>query len=190
MVMGDRTVRSSGAGCLSLGGALFIAFLIATAGTAIYPRVSGVGAAVLCSGEVRYESHGQSYRPGEYTVTREIYCDTGSGKGVESEEITFRAVGVSFLIYAAALFLILRFVAAPLLRRRLQRSLSSPTLMSPPAALSDILAKVGEVAARQQADAQPNDVAERLTRLRELRDQGLITGEDYEAKKAEILLRI
>jgi hypothetical protein len=175
-------VRVSGSGCISLVIALFGGLMIATAGVAIYPRAAHPGAALLCGGDVRYETHGQSYRPGEYTVTLEIFCDTGSGKGTSSEEITFRAVGLAFLIYSAALFLFLRFLVAPLMRSRFKQKLAAAgvDLSSAPVRLRELI---------DQAKAAPrsDDLAERLTRLKALHDQGLIGDDDYEAKKAEIL---
>jgi hypothetical protein len=174
-------LRGSGTGCIALAIALFAGLMIATAGTALYPPVAYPGAALLCGGDVGYESHGASYRPGEYTVTRQIYCQTGGGKG-ESEEITFRAVGLSFLIYSAFLFLLLGFVAAPLMRRRLERTLAAVPAAA--ASLGQILGRAGEAA------RGGDDPADRLARLSALRDQGLITAEDYEAKKAEILSRL
>ena len=192
--------RSAGArfaatGCIILPASLFIGLMIASAGTAIYPRVAAVGAALLCSGEVAYESHGQSYRPGEYTVTRQIYCVSGSGKGATREEITFRAIGVAFLIYSAICFLLLRFLVAPWLRRRAERTLSAAGV--PGGNLHSVLSQVSEAVRRgranvvvhevQAVDLSGGDPAARLARLKELRDQGLITAADYEAKKAEIL---
>jgi cytochrome c-type biogenesis protein CcmH/NrfG len=40
------------------------------------------------------------------------------------------------------------------------------------------------------AAANADDQADRLVKLAELRDQGVITPEEFEAKKAEILSRI
>lgn len=180
-----ETRRTGASGCVALVAALFIGLMIATAGTAIYPPISGVGAALLCGGEVRYESYGASYRPGEYTVTRQIYCQTGGAKG-DSEEITFRAAGLSFLIYAAGFFVLLRFILLPLMRRRLERTLGS---VAGGAGIEDLVRKVRKAQAARP-DGEGGDVAERLERLRALRNQGLITAEDYEAKKAEILSRI
>jgi hypothetical protein len=196
--------RLGATGCIILPASLFIGLMVASAGTAIYPRVAAVGAALLCSGEVRYESHGQSYRPGEYTVTRQIYCRSGSGKGASDEEITFRAIGIAFLIYSALAFLLLRFLVAPWLRRRAERTLSAVGLRPPavpgatPAVdLRAILSQVSEAVRRGQAnvvvhdtnvvDLSGDDAAARLAQLKQLRDQGLITAADYEAKKAEIL---
>lgn len=188
-------------GCLILPATLFIALMIAGPGTAIWPQVSAPGAAILCGGgEVVYESFGASYRPGEYTVTRQIYCQPGAGKAGSREEITFRAVAVSFLVYALVLFLLIRFVLWPLGLRRFRRKAGALGLGTPmaPAGFNDILAKVEEAAQRGAAgaeardaaaapDAGGGDVAARLTQLKALRDQGLITAADYETKKAEIL---
>jgi putative oligomerization/nucleic acid binding protein len=187
--------RLAATGCIILPASLFVGLMIASAGTAIYPRVAWPGAALLCSGELVYESHGQSYRPGEYTVTRQIYCRSGSGKGAASEEITFRAIGLAFLIYSALAFLLLRFLVAPWLRRRAERSLSAVGLHAPTAAadLGAILGRVSEAAGRGRAagpEAPGDDPAERLAQLKGLRDRGLITAEDYEAKKAQILSQL
>jgi len=190
--------RLSATGCIILPASLFIGLMIASAGTAIYPRVAAVGAALLCSGEVIYESHGQSYRPGEYTVTRQIYCRSGEGKGATQEEITFRAIGIAFLIYSALAFLLLRFLVAPWLRRRAERAMLAAGIRSPadpsrpasPADLRGILGQVSEAVQRGRAtavDASGDEPAERLAQLKALRDQGLITAADYESKKAEIL---
>ncbi|HEV2817950.1 MAG TPA: SHOCT domain-containing protein [Allosphingosinicella sp.] len=171
--------RAGTTGCIILPASLFIGLMIASAGTAIYPRVAGVGAALLCSGEVIYESHGQSYRPGEYTVTRQIYCRSGDGKGATQEEITFRAIGLAFLIYSAIAFLLLHFLVAPWLRRRAARA-----MLAGAEAVQRLRANV---VVREAIDTSSEDPAERLAQLRQLRDQGLITAADYESKKAEIL---
>lgn len=185
-------------GCIVVPLALFIALMLASAGVAIWPRMAAPGAAILCGGEVIYQSHGASYRPGEYTVTRTLYCQTGEGKQAQRDEITLQAAGISFLLYSAITFLLLQFVARPLLRRRVNRTLEAARSGAPDAAasLGGLLGRVAQAAARGAAarDApaaeETGDVAERLARLRALRDQGLITALDYDAKKAEILSRL
>lgn len=196
-------LKFNSTGCLILPATLFIAVMIAGPGTAVWPRMSAPGAAIICGGgEVQYESHGASYRPGEYTVTREIWCRSGTGKDGAREEITFRAMGVSFLVYALLLFLLIRFVLVPLGMRRFRRKAAAPGLGTPlvPAGFNTILARVEEAAARCEAErpepgvpgdeAAGGEIAARLARLKALRDQGLITAADYEAKKAEILDRL
>ena len=198
-------------GCIILPSALFIALMIATAGVAIWPKLAAPGAAILCRGETVYQSYGASYRPGEYTVTREIYCESGTGKEATREEITFSAMGVSFLLYSVGVFLLLQFVARPLAARRLRRKMAAlgigtpqpsawPGSPAPPAGLGDLLARVQQAVQRGGAnvrvrnvstglptEAGGGDIAARLAQLKTLRDQGLITAADYEAKKAEIL---
>ena len=199
-------------GCIILPSALFIALMIASAGVAIWPKLAAPGAAILCGGEVVYESYGASYRPGEYTVTRQIYCESGTGKAATRDEITFSAMGVSFLIYSVGIFLLLQFVARPLAARRLRRKMAAlglgtpaqpswPGAPAPPAGLNDILARVQQAVQRGEAGVQVRnrsmdlpgaeagggEIGARLAQLKALRDQGLITAEDYEAKKAEIL---
>lgn len=201
------------AGCIILPISLFIALMLASAGTAIWPKMAAPGAAILCGGgEVVYQSYGASYRPGEYTVTREIYCQSGAGKDATRDEITLQAMGVSFLIYSAVIFLLLQFVLRPLAARRLRRKMEAlgigapsaqtgwPGTPAPSAGLSEILARVQDAVQRGEAQvtvrnisidgqdaADGGDIAPRLAQLKALRDQGLITAEDYEAKKAEIL---
>jgi len=196
---GSAAARSGTTGCIVVPLAMFIALMLASAGVAIWPRMAAPGAAILCgSGEVIYESHGASYRPGEYTVTRTLYCQTGAGKEARRDEITFQAAGISFLLYSVIVFLLLQFVARPLLRRRAQRMLEAARIGAPGAAasLGGLLGRVAQAAQRGAAAREApapedeGDVAERLARLRALRDQGLITAQDYDAKKAEILSRL
>lgn len=211
--------------------ALFIGLMIATAGVAVYPRAAHPGAALICPGEVVYESYGASYRPGEYTVTRQIYCQTGSGKGAARQEITFKAIGVAFLIYSAISFVVL--ILLGMLARRKTRDLMSPpaggaagwtvrtadsgggegsvTTATGPADISAILAKVAEavekggpnVVVRNMSydastggwtesdggdeDEARGEPAERLARLKQLYDQGLISASEYQAKRNEII---
>ena len=75
-----------------------------------------------------------------------------------------------------------------------------PGSPAPPAGLGDLLARVQQAVQRGGAnvrvrnvstglptEAGGGDIAARLAQLKTLRDQGLITAADYEAKKAEIL---
>jgi hypothetical protein len=233
-IRSNLPVSARGCGLVIVTGiALFVGLMIATAGTAIYPRLAHPGAALICSGEVIYESHGASYRPGEYTVTREVYCQTGSGKGATRDDITFKAIGVAFLIYSAISFVLLILLGL-LLKRRTRDLMSAPTASgagwtvrtattssgddtvatasgpASPADISDILAKVAEaverggpnVVVRNMAydsesggwaesdggdDGRRLEPAERLARLKQLYDQGLISAGEYQTKRSEII---
>ena len=124
--------------------------------------------------------------------------------------VTFKAIGVSFLVYSAAFFLLLNFLVRPLLRRRYRSLLDAakarrgqgggPSARAPGGMvdLGDILARVSD--AMEQGGANPamppdgaggrDDLAARLGQLRDLRDRGLITDADYASKKAELLSRL
>ena len=227
MVVVNPNIRTAGKGCawmMIVSASLFVGLMIASAGIAIYPRTAAPGAALVCSGEVVYESFGASYRPGEYTVTRQIYCVTGAGKDAAREEITFQAAGVSFLIYSALAFVLLAGLGL-LLRRKARDLLAAPPgtgvavrsadadagAAYSPADISSILEQVAEAVQRGgpnvsvrsmrydagsgrmvEGDDGADDEAglapaERLTRLKQLYDQGLITAAEYQAKRAEIL---
>jgi hypothetical protein len=183
--------RLNATGCIILPASLFIALMIAGPGTAVYPPVSTWTAPLICAGGIEVQSDHYSVRPGENGVSRTIYCVSGDGKG-ERAEITWSAIGIAFLAYAAIAFLALRFLVAPWLRRRADRALLSAGIRSPsdpgaPASAADLRAILAQVS---QAVERGGDPAERLARLKALRDQGLISAEDYEAKKAEILSRL
>lgn len=181
-MMPIRTLNT-GLGCLISAASLFLGLMFATAGGAIYPPIVGPGAHLLCPAPstVDYESHGASYRPGEYTVTRQIYCVSADGQA--REEITFKAIGVAFIVYTAIVFALLRFVAVPLLRRRWRAAMARAGI--------DVDAMAREAPARfvvRGTEPPPgNDAAARLAELKRLRDAGLITEADYDAKKADIL---
>ena len=203
-------LRFNTMGCIVLPSALFAGLMISTAGMAIYPPITFVANPMICSGTIDYVSTSYSYRPGQAGVERTIYCVTGGAKGAR-EDVTMKAVGVSFLVYSALFFLLFGFVVRPLLRRRYERTMAAlrarQAMAGPlagaavPGGVQDILARVSEAMQRGEADVvvrnvsagaagDGGDLAERLAQLKQLRDQGLITAEDYEAKKAELLSRL
>ena len=194
-------------GCIVLPIALFAGLMISTAGMAVYPPITFVANRAICAGTIDYVSTSYSYQPGQQGVQRTIYCVTGGEKGAR-EDVTMKAVGVSFLVYSALFFLVIGFVARPLLRRRFARTMAavharqatggSLAAAVSPAGVQNILARVSEAMRRGETDVDARnvsteatekggDLAGRLTQLKQLRDQGLITAEDYQAKKTELL---
>lgn len=180
-------------------------FMIAGIGTAIWPPVSSWAAPFLCSGTVDVQSDHYSTSSGGSGVSRHILCLSGAGKDTAADEITFSAIGVAGLLYAAIAFVLMLVFAAPRLRRRAEArapvmdfggGISARGIASP-AELQAILGQVSEALERGGADIhvrnividgdEGGDPAERLARLRQLHDSGLISDADYEAKKAEIL---
>jgi hypothetical protein len=188
---------------------LFVGTMIASAGTALWPPITALATPLICPGEIAYDSQYWSYRPGQQGVSRSIYCVEGEVR----TDITMSAIGVSFLVYSALALALLGLLALAI-RRRFRRAGEAPNLLSGvgvdgttqgPASAADIgsiLAMVSEAVERGNArvvvrnmtvgdpgSAPPDDSepVERLAQLKLLLDQGLISAEDYETKKAEIL---
>ena len=190
---------------------LFVGTMIATAGTAFWPPVTALATPLICPGEIAYESQSWSYRPGQQGISRSIYCVEGDAR----EDITMSAIGVSFLVYSAIAFVVLGLLALAM-RGRFRRTGEAPDLLrgfgingptharatESPVDVGSILAMVSEAVERgnarvvvrdvtvgdpAQAKSDDTDPAERLAQLKRLLEQGLISGEDYEVKKAEIL---
>jgi hypothetical protein len=180
-------------------------FMVAGIGTTMWPPVSAWAAPLVCSGTVDVQSDHYSTPSGGSGVSRHIYCLSGAGKDGARDEITFSAIGIAFLVYAAIAFVMLQVFAAPRMRRRAEARMSvthygggiSARGVASPDELQAILGQVAEALQRGQADvnvhtvtigeAEDGDAGARLARLRQLHDAGLISDQDYEAKKAEIL---
>ena len=185
-----------GAGCILVGFCLFIGMMVATAGAALYPPLHRLAAPLVCAGELDVVTEGRSYRPGEYVVSQDVYCVTPDGA---RRDIGWRTMLVSTLIYAVLVPPVLLIVLVPLVRRRnrafVERLRASGRIgPGAPGGLGHIyreveaaIAREEEAAARDDAPAATATPAERLAELRRLRDAGLITAADYDAKKAEIL---
>lgn len=209
VIRGANELKVNTLGCIVLPAAMFAGLMISTAGMAIYPPVTFVANPVICSGTIDYVSTSYSYRPGQTGVSRTIYCLSGGPKGARAD-VTMKAIGASFLIYSGICFLLFGFVVRPLLRRRYRRMMDAVRASQAMAGLGstnaaggvqDILARVSEAMAKGEArvavrndrsdeDGAGGDLADRLGRLKALHDRGLITAEDYEAKKAELLSRL
>ena len=189
---------------------LAFGFMIAGIGTAMWPPVSAWAAPLICSGTVDVQSDHYSTPSGGSGVSRHISCLTGAGKDVAREEITFSAIGIAGLLYAAIAFLLLRIFAVPRMRHGAAETLTAVTDfgggisasgIASPVDLQAILGQVAEALQQGQADVrvhsftidgaaaagEADNPAQRLARLKQLHDAGLIDDQDYEAKKDEIL---
>jgi hypothetical protein len=184
---------------------LAFGFMIAGIGTAIWPPVSAWAAPFACSGTVDVQSDHYSTPSGGSGVSRHFYCISGAGKDQAGEEITFSAIGIAGLLYAAIVFVLMQIFAAPRMRRAAESRASIVDYgggvraqgLSSPAELQAILGQVAEALQRGQADIKVHNVtidggdagdpATRLAALKQLHESGLIDDQDYETKKAEIL---
>jgi hypothetical protein len=151
------------------GGSLFIGFvLISIAGGAIFPSIHKLTAPLICRESVEIETIQYSYKPGQMGWEHHIYCANESG---ERKEITFPAIGVTGLIASAILFVI----ALIWMRNgiRLPENFGS---------LATDLKKKKNSSGQHQGSA-----LERMSELKKMYDQNLISQVEYERKKAEIM---
>jgi hypothetical protein len=185
---------------------LVMGLFIAGIGTAMWPPVSAWAAPLACSGTVDVQSDHYTTPSGGSGVSRHILCISGAGKDESRDEITFTAIGIAGLVYAAIAFVLLMIFAAPRMRRgAAEARLSAVNFgggitargVASPAELQAILGQVSEALQRGQADIEVHNITidgadganpgQRLANLKQLHDAGLISDEDYEGKKAEIL---
>jgi len=183
-----------------LAGSLFIGLMLATAGGAIYPPIVTVIAPVACSGTVEAASHSYSYRPGEQFISREIYCVEPGGNG--RRDITLLSVFYAFLIYSAIALIAGLIFVAPLLawlhrkwggafKALSQDSGNWRETLQTSQYTTDQNHIVIDLRASGNADQENNPgIQQRLQQLKELRDKGLITEQDYESKKTELLSQL
>jgi putative oligomerization/nucleic acid binding protein len=187
---------------------LAIGLFVAGIGTAMWPPVSAWAAPFACGGTIDVQSDHYSTPSGGSGVSRHIYCVSGAGKDAARDEMTFAAIGIAGLVYAAMLFVILQFFVAPRMRRRPEPDMSvtdfgggvSARGVASAAEMQAILGRVSDALQRGEAgitvhnvtlgEAEEGDVAQRLAILKQLHDAGLVGDDDYEAKKAEILSRL
>jgi hypothetical protein len=160
----DRTMIA-----MLAGGSLFIGFvLISVAVGAIFPSIHKLTAPLICNGDVEIETLQYSYKPGQMGWEHHIYCTGESG---DRREITFPAIGVTGLIASAILFVI----ALIWMRKGLTLPANFGTLAK------DLNRK------KNSSGAKDGSALERMSELKKMYDQNLISQVEYERKKAEIM---
>jgi hypothetical protein len=107
---GDRKSRKTpGLVARTLFG-VWLGFMIATAGIALYPRLGQVSAAILCHGSMQLDTHHYLSAPGRSVTTRDFYCADGVHVGLAPLVLT------TWLAYAVAVFVLAELIV--LLGRR------------------------------------------------------------------------
>lgn len=171
------------------------------AAPAVYPPSSSIAWPLACpGGEVTVESRNYSYKPGQSGVARTIWCRTNDHD--PPSDITMKTLGLLFLIYTLLAALALRYLILPWIRRLTgalsaatdtERDTGGPTMHS---FVDDIVRQAEAAGARivvtrggeaERGGSATAEAADRLAVLKGMLDAGLISAEDYEAKKAEIL---
>lgn len=173
---------------------LFLGTMIGVAGGAVFPALTHIAAPLICNGKLETVSSPYSYKPGQYGVTRELFCISDDGS---RQPMTARGLFFSSLIYAIALFALWPLLMLPfryLLSRGARRAGSYVEdklggFASPETTTSAWTRHIKGI--RIETVRQPVPAADtienRLRELARLRDVGAITPEDYEIRKREIL---
>ncbi len=150
-----------------LGASMFCGIIIISIGFgAAFPVIDRVATPFVCAGrELELEQRSYSYRPGEVTTTVTWYC-TDEQTGAR-EDVSLQTSLASGLIYGAV-----TFVVAVIWWLLANRPGQEPTQPGAPP-----LPK----------NAGSQGTLKKMMELKEMRDANLITEQEYEKKKAEIL---
>jgi hypothetical protein len=184
----DKLFPRGRPGIATLLVAIWAGFMVATAGAAIYPPVTGLVTPLVCQGQADTESHHFSTRPGESITTRQFNCIGPDGK---PESIMAKTLAATFVAYALSAFVLLTLVG--LWRGRgaaAAAAASSPGTTQRPRPADPLADFITRPAFQPRAPADEGETTRRLAELKRLYDSGLIAEDDYEGKKAEILSRL
>lgn len=167
-------MRSLAARCLfGLGVSFFCGYVIISIGLgAVWPSLYKVASPLVCRGGQRLEvaQHHYSWRPGTAMWTATIYVvDESTGKKKDRTDVVKLAAGAA---YGLGIFVLL----LPKLCRRTMPSASAQAHGIGPTA--------------KAASVSDRSAHEKLAELKKLRESDLITPEEYEQKKAEILKKM
>ena len=160
---------------------LFIGFIcVGVAIGGVFPSIFRVFAPLVCNGTMVIDVQEYSYRPGEVTTQNNFYCmDAATG---EKRNISALTVVGGSLVSSGIIFLLL---CAIIMTRRLKRKQSEKPVLpptgpvSPPGFIPDV-----------KVEPSRGNPGEALKQLKELRTADLISEQEYEAKKGEILSRM
>ena len=160
---------------------LFLGFVIVGGILAmIFPSILRISAPLVCKGEMTVSVRSFSL-PGETSRFTVILCQDEAGG--EKRDISFAAITVACLIYSVMFFFLF---CANLLLKRLQGKdgqVQQP-LFSPPTRVPQ------PVLPLTKNPPEEKDPAEQLTKLKAFREAELISEEEYQAKKAEIISKL
>ncbi len=151
----------------------------------IFPSSLKITDTILCDGEMSVINRSYSYKPGQSGVEHIVKCtDPASG---EVRTITAQAVIVYSLMFSAAFFVLLWI-------NRLIRKLRGKPVIGDKVSPAQP-AQVGRSSAAPPAapagfNPAKDSALEALTELKKLREADLISEQEYQAKKAEILAKL
>jgi hypothetical protein len=141
----------------------------------------GDGAPIRLEGTVRKLDCNHYFRREAHTELELALVDTETGERLFAKSYRADETGSSAATGVFASMGALAEMAERTLRDAIDQALADPQFV---AAASEV---PGDAVPEEAAGAAPGDVAERLRALEALRDQGLVTPEEYRTKRREIL---
>ena len=171
-----------------IGISLFIGIMITVAGGAIFPPLLDVAAPFVCNGKFSVETQVFRPKPSETVTARTFYCQ--NPKSGATTDISLETIIVAGLIYSAIVFipvLVIGLVIGPVIAtRRKTREVQDAANLEK--TLGALRSSITIIPAQGMKNSEAP--AEKLKKLKELRDAGLITEQEYETKRAEIVSKI
>ncbi|MBI3914995.1 MAG: SHOCT domain-containing protein [Chloroflexi bacterium] len=159
---------------------LFIGMLVSWSGGSIFPALFNVAAPFVCNGKFSVETEVFRPRPGETVITQTALCtNPNTGK---STDISLETIVVAGLIYSAIVFVPVLVIA---IRRRTREAQDAANLEKTLGALGSSVTIIPA-----QGMKKSEDPAEKLRKLKEMKDADLITEPEYESKRAEIISKM
>jgi hypothetical protein len=174
--MEERMKKAIVIGLFFLGISFFCGYVIIAVGIgSVYPPLYKVSTPIVCRSNQQLEvvQKRYSWRPGEAMWTATIYC-VGPETN-QKENCTGLAKLVAGAIYGLGIFVL----CLPLIWRAATRPIAERAASAP-----------ATERATAQGSAPARTIDEKLVGLKRLLDSNLITAEEYEQKKAEILKEI
>jgi hypothetical protein len=152
----------------------FVGIIIFSIGLgAAVPVLHRIAAPLVCSdGKMVSESEYYSYRPGESMTTLAWLCV--NDKTGEKQDITFKAALVAGALYGVIFFVL--YILIMLLKK--------PGRVDAREAIASVSHPIEKFL---DGSSDPSQIRQKLETLRELREAGLITEQEYEIKKVEVL---
>jgi len=165
----------------------FVGFLFATAGTAVHPPLVRVAAPLACEGRFEIETRDYSYKPGQSGIEHRYWCTGADGT---RESVTMRAIAYAFLVYSGFAFGASVLLALPALWWIDRNAPRWQSTIAGFARRTGVSARRAGVGLHRAQRPPGSSLDERLRQLQGLHEAGLITLEDYERRKVELLAEL
>lgn len=177
---------------ITLAASVWLGFMISVTGGVLYPPINKIAKPFVCAnGEMQVDEHSYYPSPGTTVTTIDWYCvnaAAGTQEAIPTLKLALFAIPIySLIVFFPSLGIVAywKFVIAP-------RNLTKNQEIN-------MEAGTGQFQHMLNSDQRAHSTAifssrgpefEELKKLKEMLDTGLITQQDYDQKKAEILKRL